>query len=73
VSAAFNPDNCCSTLVTMGKRIHNELPHLAKLIVRTCSLDQPNHSFQAYAVSIEEMNSRSEGRCWGVLEKNNRI
>jgi hypothetical protein len=22
-------------MVTMGKRIHNELPHLAKLIVRT--------------------------------------
>jgi hypothetical protein len=32
-------------------------------------LDQPNHSFQAYAVSIEEMNSRSEGRS-GRLERN---
>jgi hypothetical protein len=28
-----------------------------------CSLDQPNHSFQAYAVSIEERKLRSEGRC----------
>ena len=37
---------------------------------KPCSLDQPNHSFQAYSVSIEEMNSRSEGRCSGRLERN---
>ena len=36
-----------------------------------CSLNQPNHSFQAYAVSIEEMNSRSEERCFGLLERSN--
>ena len=35
------------------------------------SLDQPDHSFQAYAVSIEEMNSRSEGRRSGLLERTN--
>src|SRR6202162_1255641 len=33
-----------------------------------CTLNQPNHSFQAYAVSIEEMKSRSERRCYGLLE-----
>jgi hypothetical protein len=38
---------------------------LSKLL----SLDHPNHSFQAYAVSIEEMNSRSVGRCSGLIWK----
>ena len=37
---------------------------------KLCSFDQLNHSFQAYAVSIEEMNSRSDGRCSGSLERN---
>jgi hypothetical protein len=36
---------------------------------KLCSLDQPNHSFQAYAVSIEEMNSRSEGLLLWLLGK----
>jgi hypothetical protein len=32
-------------------------------------LDQSNHSFQAYAVLIEERNSRSEGRFSGLFGK----
>jgi hypothetical protein len=42
------------------------IPHL---LSKLCSLDQPNHSFHAYAVSIEAMNSRSEGSCYGLLER----
>jgi hypothetical protein len=34
-------------------------------------LDQASHSFQAYALFIEEMNRRSEGRCSGILGRNN--
>jgi len=30
-----------------------------------------DHSFPAYAVSIEEMNRRSEGRCSDILGRNN--
>jgi hypothetical protein len=36
--------------------------HLPKLIVELCSLDRPRHSFQAYTLSIEPMNSRGEAR-----------
>jgi hypothetical protein len=35
-------------------------------------LDQPNHSFQAYAVSIEQINSRGETCCSDLLEKKQR-
>jgi hypothetical protein len=35
------------------------------------SLDQPDHSFQAYAVSIEEVNGRNEGRWSGLVERSN--
>src|ERR1700688_996313 len=38
-----------------------------------CSLDQPDHCFQTYAVSIEKMNRRTERRCSGLLERNNGI
>jgi hypothetical protein len=38
-----------------------------------CSLDQSNHPFQAYVVSIEEMNIRREERCSALLEGNNEI
>jgi hypothetical protein len=38
-----------------------ELPHRAKLIVELCSLDQPNHSFQAYALSIGEITVAAKG------------
>lgn len=38
-----------------------------------CSLDQPNHSLQAMLGSIEEVNSRSEGRRSGLLERNDGI
>ena len=48
----------------------HEPPHLAKLIVRTVQFRPANHSFQTYAVSIEEMNSRNGGRCSGLLENN---
>jgi hypothetical protein len=30
---------------------------------------QPNHSFQPYAVFIEDTNSRTEGRCSGLFWK----
>jgi hypothetical protein len=39
-------------------------------IVKLCSFDQPNDSFRDYAVCIEEMNSRSEGCCSGLVERN---
>jgi hypothetical protein len=35
-------------------------PRMPNFMVRLCSLDQSNHSFQGYAVSIED-GSRSEG------------
>ncbi len=34
-----------------------------------CSLDQSNHSFKPMLYLYEEMNSRSEGRCSGLLER----
>jgi hypothetical protein len=37
--------------------------HLAKLIVRTVRFGPAEPFFPAYVVFIEEMNSRSEGRC----------
>jgi len=36
-----------------------------------CSLDQPDHCFQAYDVSTEKMNSRTEGRWYGLLRGRN--
>ena len=38
-----------------------ELLHSANQLSDLCSLDQRDHSFQGYAVSIEPMNSRGEG------------
>jgi hypothetical protein len=38
-----------------------ELPHLAKLIVRTVHYEPAEPFFPSYALSIEEMNRRSEG------------
>jgi hypothetical protein len=32
-------------------------------------LNQPNHSFQAYAAYIGDMSSRSEGHCWPLGKK----
>jgi hypothetical protein len=34
-----------------------------------CIPDQPNHSFQPYAVFIEDTNSRTEGRCSDLFWK----
>jgi len=38
-----------------------------------CSVDESRDSFQAYTVSIEQMNSRSKGRYSGLGERNNGI
>ena len=56
-------------MTSQPQREHIKPNQLSEL----CSLDQPNHSFQAYPVVIEEMNSRSEGACSGLLERNNGI
>jgi hypothetical protein len=45
-------------------------PHLSQYLSELCSLDQPNHSFEAYAVSIEETKSHSEEHCSGLMGKN---
>ena len=50
-----------------------ELPHLAKLIVELCSLDQPNHSFQAHAVSIEEITFAAKGAALASWKESNGI
>jgi hypothetical protein len=49
-----------------------ELPHLAKLTVELCSLDQPNHSFQAYAVLIE-ITGATEGVALASWKESNGI
>jgi hypothetical protein len=41
--------------------------------VRTVQFGPAETFFQAYAVSIEKMNSHSEGRCTGLLERNKGI
>jgi hypothetical protein len=47
-----------------------ELERLAKFnCSELCSVEQPYHSVQAYALSIEEMNSRSKEPCSGLLER----
>jgi hypothetical protein len=51
----------------------SELPHSANQLSELCSLDQPKPFFPGYPVYIEEMNSRSEGRCSGLVERNNGI
>jgi hypothetical protein len=50
-----------------------ELPHLAKLIVELCSLDQANHSFQAYAVSIEEITFAAKDAALASWKESNGI
>jgi hypothetical protein len=39
------------------------------VLLGLCIPDQPNHSFQPYAVFIEDTNSRTEGRCSGLFWK----
>jgi hypothetical protein len=48
----------------------SELPLSANQLSDLCSLDQPNHSFQGYAVSIEPMNSRGKGDFLGSWRGN---
>ena len=43
---------------------------VAELRADLCSSDQLNHSFPAYAVSIEETKTRSEEHCSGLMGKN---
>lgn len=45
-------------------------PPLSQYLSDLCSSDQLNHSFPAYAVSIEETKSHSEEHCSGLMGKN---
>jgi len=45
-------------------------PPLSQYLSDLCSSDQLNHSFPAYAVSVEETKSHSEEHCSGLMGKN---
>src|ERR1035438_1775220 len=63
-------DSRCVCIHPNNERSYRSWPNsLSEL----CSLDQPDHCFQAYAVSIEKMNSRTEGRWYGLLRGRNGI
>ena len=44
-----------------------------RIIVQTEQFGPAEPFFPGYPVYIEEMNSRSEGRCSGLVERNNGI
>jgi hypothetical protein len=50
-----------------------ELPHLAKLIVRTVQFGPAEPFFPSLCCIYREMISRRQGRCSGLLERNNGI
>ena len=67
------PNRPKQTKISPGKRARVQERHWAHFVSairlsKMCIPDQPNHSFQPYAVYIEEMNSRSEGRCSGLVD-----
>ena len=55
-SATVHPESCDPLRTHKWRN-----PGSAKFMGELCSLDQPHRSFQAYAVSIEEMNNCSKG------------
>src|SRR6266566_2217631 len=50
-------------------RLSNDGAFEVRAMPELCSLDQSNHSFKPMLYLYEEMNSRSEGRCSGLLER----
>ena len=58
---------CCTKVLTFF--LSYEIRTSKQCWPGLCSFDQPNYSFQVYAEPIREMNSRSEGRRSGLLER----